>query len=65
MIENTLYVYYNYVGCMFLQMQGIERTPVVMKDMILVGESFGNIKIHFHRMPYDVEIENYVNVIAI
>lgn len=36
-----------------------------MKDMVLVGESFGNILINFHQMPYDVEIENDVNVIAI
>lgn len=32
---------------------------------VLVGELFGNILIHCHRMPYDVEIENDVNVIAI
>jgi len=37
----------------------------VMKDGVLVGESFGNIQIHFHRMPYDVEIKNDVNIIAI
>lgn len=36
----------------------IKRTQ---QDLVLVGESFENS----HRMPYDVEIENDVNVIAI
>lgn len=35
-----------------------------MKNMGLV-DYLENILIHFHQMPYDIEIENDVNVIAI
>lgn len=66
MMKNILYVYYIYVGCTFLQMQGIKH-HVITKYVVLVGELFGNILIHCHLMPYDIDIEikNDVNIIAI
>lgn len=66
MIENILLFTTFMLGVYFYKCR--ERRPtyhVIMKDMVLVGESFENNLTHCHRMPYDVEIENDVNVIAI